>query len=270
MRGKLFFLSFFVLSAAYGQTVAHYQPPAYLLVTTYSKTAADVFSTSANPAATTSIKKFSAGIYSERRFLLSDLSFYTLAATLPTSSGTFSMLASYSGGPALNRSGAALGYARNLSDRIGVGARFHYYALSVNGYGSASTITFDVGLQVQVAENVRAGLHVFNPVKQSFGKTGTESLPAVYNIGLGYDVSPQVHVSAVVQKVEDQPVNVVAGLHYQLAEKLLVRGGVSTATSSYFFGAGFRLKGLQVHTSASFHPYLGTSPALLFLYQGQQ
>jgi len=98
------------------------------------------------------------------------------------------------------------------------------------------------------------------------GKTGEEKWPAVYSVGMGYDVSPQLYIGTEAVKTEDQPLSINVGIHYAFADKLIARGGISSGTSVFYFGFGVLVKDFRVDVTASFHPYLGTTPGLLFIY----
>lgn len=101
---------------------------------------------------------------------------------------------------------------------------------------------------------------------QSWGKNEEEKLPAVYSAGLGYDASEDFFVSTEIEKVEDLPLNVNASIQYKFADRFLARGGVSTASSVYFLGVGFRIQNFRFDVTASVHPQLGVTPGLLLIY----
>lgn len=267
MKGALLLFSILSISIQVpAQSVRQPVAVFYPAVTTYSTKWKDAFSLRANTAALAGIESFSAGVFSERRFLLEELSSYSLAAALPTSSGNFGLAADMFGSSLLRETTVGLAYARRLGKQLDVGLRFNYVGLTTAGYGSASTITFDGGALIRLTENVQLGAHFSNPVRMKFGKEGEERMPAVYSFGLGYDASDQLFIGAEIQKVEDQPVSLNASLQYLFAERLLARGGVSSATSVYYLGFGVMLKNLRVDATAAFHPYLGVTPGLLLIY----
>jgi len=238
----------------------------YPSLTTYSTQFKDAFSASFNSAALGGIKQFSAGIFSERRFLLEELSSYSFAAALPTASGNFGIKGHYYGGQNYHESTIGFGYGRTLGEKLAVGLSFNYHSLNAAGYGAASVLTFDAGLILQVTDVLQTGINVYNPVRMKMGKSGEEKLPAVYSVGLGYDVSPQLFIGTEAVKTEDQPLSINAGFHYAFADKLSARGGISSATSVYYLGFGVYIKNIRIDATASFHPYLGTTPGLLFIY----
>jgi hypothetical protein len=253
----------FHLLCSYGQIIRPPISAVYTSLHTYSSQFKDAFSFRANAASLAGIKNFSAGIYSEQRFLLKELASYSFTVALASSTGNFGLSGDYTGGNLFNETGLGLAYARKLGTRVDVGVQFHYFSMKAGEYGAASTATFDVGAIFHLTEQVQTGVHVYNPVEM---KLGQEKLPAFYGAGIGYDASPQLFIGAEVQKREDHPLTVNAGLQYVFADKLIARGGISSATSVYYMGFGIKLKNLRVDATASFHPYLGITPGLLLIY----
>lgn len=237
----------------------------YSSLNTYSLQFNDAFSFRNNAAALAGTKSFSAGVYSERRFLIQELASYSFAAALPTSSGSFGLRGDVFGHSLLRETSIGFGYGRKLGEKLNVGLTFDYTSLHANGYGATSMLTFDAGCIIKFTENFQAGLHTYNPVGLTLGKTD-EKLPPVYSAGMGYDVSPQLFLGAEVVKSEDEPMTVNAGIQYLFADKLLARGGIRSATAAFYLGFGVQLKSLRVDATASVHPYLGVTPGLLLLY----
>ena len=251
--------------AARGQNSRTAASLVYSSVNTYSSHFNDAFSFRNNAAALAGTKTFSAGVFSERRFLLQELTSYTFAATLPTSSGSFGLRGSMFGSALFRETVLGFGYGRKLGEKLSVGLAFDYLSMNASGYGATSMLTFDAGGMIRFTENFQAGFHTYIPARLKMGKT-EETLPAVYAAGMGYDVSPQLFLGTEVVKSEDEPVTVNAGLQYLFADKLLARGGISSATAAYYLGFGVQLKNIRIDATASFHSYLGVTPGLLLLY----
>jgi hypothetical protein len=238
----------------------------YLKGGAYSKRHGDVFSFAANQAALAQIKTFSAGIYSERKFMLSELNLFSTSVALPTNSGNFGLQLHRFGNSLYSEMQTGLAYARKLSDYIDVGVQFNYYAMQISGYGNATSINFEAGALFHFTNELHGGIHMYNPTSSKLGKNEEEKLPAVYSAGLGYDASDNFFVSAEIEKTEDLPVNVNASIQYKFANRFLARGGVVTGSSVYFFGAGFILQSFRFDVTASVHPQLGVTPGLLIIY----
>ena len=232
----------------------------------YSINHVDVFSFTANQASLAQLKNNAAAVYGERRFLLSELNNYTAVFGLLTSSGNFGIRANYSGFNDYNEMQLGLAYGRKLGNTIDIGAQFNYSSIRIPGYGNASTLSFELGTILHVTEHVHAGIHINNPVGGKFGKEKQEKLSSVYSFGFGYDASEKFMVSAEIEKEEDRPVNVNAGMQYKFLPQMLARIGISSATSSAWLGLGFTLKSLRLDITAGYHPQLGITPGLLLLF----
>jgi hypothetical protein len=241
---------------------------AYTGIGAYSINHTDAFSFTANTASLAQLKNVAAGLFAERRFMLAELNSYAAVAAVPTQSGNFALKANYSGFTDYNETQLGLAYGRKLGSKVDVGAQFNYNGIQITGYGNAAAISFELGTILHLTERLHTGLHINNPVGGKFGKEQQEKLPAVYTIGMGYDASEKFLLSAEVQKEEDQPINVNAGFQYKIIPQLLVRAGMSSATSSAWAGVGVSLKSLRLDIVASYHPQLGVTPGLLLLFNG--
>lgn len=242
----------------------------YTGLTAYSHQFHDAFSFTANQASLAAAKKFEAGVYSERRFLLKELTVSSAAFVLPTAAGNFGAKGDYAGEQAYNESSLGFAYAKNLGARAALGVQFNYVAVKAAGYGTASTLNFDVGALFRLTSELTVGGHVYNPIAKRWGKDGMEKLPYSYSAGIGYDASPQVFLGVQAEKTEGQNIGINGAIHYQVADKLILRIGMQSATAAYCFGFGVQLKRFRLDATASLHPYLGTTPGLLLLYSSNE
>jgi hypothetical protein len=253
-------------SNSLAQTVRSPISAAYAGVGALSNNNVDVFCIAANQAALTKLKQASIGVYSEKRFLLKDLGFYDAAVAIPTRSGNFGFDGRYFGSADYNEAQVGLSYARSLGSIIDLGVQFDYYAVRIAGYGNASSVNFELGAILYLTDNLNAGLHLYNPLGSKLGKNGEEKLASIYSFGIGFEPSKSFFFSMELAKEEDKPPNVIAGLQYKLLPQLLTRAGISTTTSSTYFGIGFQWKLMRLDATASYHPQLGISPGIMLLY----
>ena len=191
---------------------------------------------------------------------------YSAIVAVPTSSGTVALQGDYFGSSALNENQLGLAYARTVASQVDVGIKFNYHTLKVPGYGNASAINFEAGVLIHITDKVHTGFHIYNPLGSRFGKNSNEKLPAIIKTGLGYEASEKVFIGVEIIKQEDQPVTINMGLQYNVQKKVLLRVGVSTATSNGYAGLGLQLGQLRVDVNSSYHPQLGLTPGLLLLY----
>ena len=250
----------------YAQTVRRPVAALYTGLGAYSIDHADVFSFTSNQASLAQMKHASAGVYGERRFLLDELALYQLAIAVPTRSGNFGVKAGYYGFSDYNESQMGLAYGRKLGSKVDVGVQFNYNAIRISSYGNSSAINFEIGTVLHLTDKLHAGVHAYNPVGGKFGKNQEEKLASVYTAGLGYEASEKFFVSAEIEKEENQPVNVNAGMQYKFLPQLMARVGISTNTSNVYAGVGLSLKSFRLDVVAGYHPQLGITPGLMLLY----
>jgi hypothetical protein len=265
VRGFTAAVFFWIRVCGFCQSVHDPVSASYIGLGAYSNDHLDVFSFHANQAALAKIKFISAGIYGEKRFLLNELGLYDAAIMLPTSSGNFGLDVRYYGFSDYNESEVGLAYGRSLGSKVDVGVQFNYYNVRIAGYGNASAINFEIGTIFRLTDKLNAGFHVYNPVGGNLGKNNEEKLASIYSAALGYDASQKFFMSIEIEKEEDKPVNVNTGMQYKFLPQLLTRIGISTGTSSLYFGAGFIFKSFRFDATASYHPQLGITPGLLLM-----
>lgn len=269
MSTRFFILPFIILISgisASSQNLRRPVPATYAGLGAYSINHADIFSFTANQASLAQLKDFSAGVFGERRFLLSELNSYTAAMGLPTKSGNFGLKANYYGFSDYNETQLGLAYARKLGKKVDIGAQFNYNGLRIAGYGNDAAVSFEIGTVLHITDKLHAGVHLNNPVGGKFGKDQQEKLASVYTFGMGYEASEKVFVSTEIIKEEDQPVNVNAGIQYIFIPQLLARAGMSTAASTAWFGLGLSLKSFRIDVTTAYHQQLGITPGVMLIF----
>jgi hypothetical protein len=261
----LYLLGFIPLTSA-SQILHLPEQKAPLQTTTYSKHQDEAFSFVSNQAAIALFAKPSLGIYGEKRFMLNELNFFAASAVLPTSSGNFGFVTRRFGSANYNETEAGLAYGHKLGDRAAIGAQFNYHSFKAAGYGNASALSVDAGAIFQFSNELRGGFHVHKPAETIKEKNGEIKLSSVYELGLGYDASDQLFLTAIASKVEDMNVQVNAALQYFFTKTLLCKAGISSGSSSFYIGAGVRLKQFRLDAITSFHSQLGITPGIMLLF----
>jgi hypothetical protein len=247
-------------------------PPSglYPRLSGYSSLQPDAFSFAVNSAALALVKKFSVAAYGERRFLLQDLSFSSLALVLPAAGGAFGLRANMFGGNLYRETSCAFAYGRNLGERFMAGVQFHLYHINMAGYGRAPAITAEAGFLYRLADQWSLGFNAYNPAGAWLGKNRVERLPAIYSLGLGFDPSEKLYLGFELLKEENQPVDFRAGLQYAFHERFFARAGLASSSSTFCMGAGTRLGLLRVDATAALHPQAGLTPGVLIHYPFNQ
>ena len=268
MRMKLVFMlilfaSLFSFSQAIHRTVSI---PYYVSMNAYTAQHTDLFSISSNKAALAQLDNSCAGVFSERRFLLSSLNHFVAVIGLHAGHGNFGMNTGYFGFKDYNETQIGLAYAKKLGSKLDIGACFNFNSIKISGYGNSSAINGEIGILLHLTDKLHAGINVFNPAGGKFGNDFNEKLATVITVGSGYEASENFFVSTEIEKEEDLPVNVNAGIQYKFLPQLFVRASIATETSTTYFGIGFIMKSFRMDVIASYHPQLGFTPAMLLVF----
>jgi hypothetical protein len=264
---KICLIYFFLIigGPVFSQALKKPVAASYIGLGAYSMHEVDVFSVTSNQAALAQIKNISAGVYGEKRFLLTETNMYSAIIAVPTKDGNFAFQADYFGFKNYNESQLGIAYARSVGKNLDLGIKFNYYSFRIPGFESPSTVNFEIGAIAHLTEKLNAGVHFYNPVGGELSKTANDKLSAVYSFGLGYEASNNFLISVEMVKQEDLPVNVNVGMEYDFAKQFFARFGIATEKSSPFAGAGICWNNFRIDVSASYHPQLGLSPGLMLI-----
>lgn len=227
-----------------------------------SLTLADLWSVRSNQAGLAGLEKPVAGAYYQQHWLSGDLAMQGLAFALPVGRGCFAVNGSAFGSAALySEQQFGLAYAMRLSEQVRVGVQLDHLGIRFGeNYGGTSTITAEAGLQAKLSDQLWIGAHLYNPNRARLGGPYDERVPTVLGAGLGYTFSEQVLLCAQVEKDIDRGEQYRVGIEYRPAKVLFVRTGVSTGPVQAHFGAGLRLKHVDVDMAVAARSQLGITP----------
>lgn len=265
MKAVKLLLILFILNSSHAQMLQYPQSIPYSGITSYSSRQQDVFSFAANQAALAGISSTSLGIFAERKFMVSEISIYSVAASMPTVLGNFGFQFNYGGFKNYHESRLGMAYARRLGNKIAMGIQFNYSGYRIPSYTIASAINVEAGLIFHLTEQLNAGLHIYNPIGVKLGKGLSEKLSPVYSFGIGYDAAENFYAGIVLIKQEDIPLNITSLIQYNLNRLFYLKGGYSSAGSQAFGGVGFCLKKFRFDIIINYHPQLGVYPGMLLM-----
>jgi hypothetical protein len=224
----------------------------------------DAFGASANPSLSASLKKFAIGMYSERRYLIKGLDNYLLSAALPLKHGGIGFSIKHLSSGAFRQSEAGIAYAKKLG-QVDIGAQFNYHALSITGYGKASTMVIDVGTTWRITEQLQIAGGFYNVAGAGLNNMN-DALAYETKCAFGYKVSTQLLLLLEVAKQENKPVNIKAGLRYTPANAVIIYGGVAAATAQPYGACSFQWNSYRVLIAVRLHQQLGITPGLGLSY----
>ena len=151
-----------------------------------------------------------------------------------------------------------------LSDKISAGVQVDYFSEKTSGeYRNNQSVTCETGLLVTPSENIRIGIHLFNPVPNSIRKT---YLPTSLRFGVGTDLNKLLFAGIETEMSSGSKLIIKTGFEYEAAKKFWMRAGFSSNNSSFSFGLGYLAKIAQIDIGFVTHEKLGvtTSVSLVF------
>jgi hypothetical protein len=239
----------------------------YIGLSAYSTKFMDVFGYHTNTAALGELKTSAIGVFGERRFGVQELNNFSAHTALATKAGGIGLQANRFGFSGFNETQIGIGYGKQLSDKITIGAKANYYQQQIAGYGNASTVNAEAGILLHLTPKLTSGISVFNPIGGKFGINKTEKLASFYKLGLGYDISDKVNIVTELIKQDNSPINFIGAVHYQFEKKFFAKVGVSSAASNFFAAVGINLNNqFRMDVFASHHQQLGFSPGVMLLF----
>ena len=236
----------------------------------------DFWSVDNNPAALPFYGKMSVGLYYDNRFLLKETSTTALGFIYPlkNKSDVFGTVLKHYGGANYGKLKYGINYAKSFANVFSFGVQFDYL-LDYFGdatYGKRSGFTFEVGMFGKVTKNFSIGFHAYNParLKMITYNDVTEYIPTILRLGASYQFRKKCIIGLDVSKNLDTKMQCHAGVEYIISDYLMVRGGFRFPDFSFHAGIGTYFKGIALDFASSYHPNLGYSPQLSFVYEIKQ
>lgn len=235
------------------------QPPRLPSIGVYSLKFTEVFSADRNPAALAGIKKYTAGIYAERRFMLKEMSGYALNGALPVASGTIGIRIKQFGFSLYKEQMFGAGYALPLGEKLKAGIHLDYNMQRAPQFKEAGMIA-ECGVLWQIAERVGLGVNVFNPTGKGL---------KLYTMGVGYAPSSQLLIEAECRKEEGRPLSTLVDGIYRPLQRFWLLGGFATQPVYQFAGLGFLLRNMRIGIIGSRHQLLGFTPGITVTWEAE-
>ncbi len=229
----------------------------------------DVYALAGNQSGIANLKKFGAFAFAEQRFLLDELTGVTAGVVIPTKAGNFGATLGYFGFETLSEQKIGLAYARKLFKNLSIGGQFDFFNLQTGDFGSASTFTFEFGMQYEYSKKLTLGMHTLNPIRAKLNED--EILASNLKIGLNYKFIETATLFAEFEKDLNFESSFRGGMTYLPTPNLEFRAAIRTNPTSFAFGAGYQMKsGFGLDLAANYHQILGFTPSAGFIYQISQ
>ena len=205
------------------------------------------------------------GVYSERRFMMKELSFHQVLFVLAADKSSFAAVLESFGKGDFSENAARVSYGRNLG-KLSLGIQFDYLRRAVVGFGPASKLGTSIGLNWQASERLYTGIEISNPFPQKNQSSGTVLLPFGIDWYLNLYVSDQAGMGLYIDKSFLHPVTICFALLYQPTEKIKCRAGIITEGFSPWLSLEYELKKFRLQIQSTYHNQLGISPGISLVY----
>lgn len=235
------------------------QPPRLPSAGVYSLKFTEVFAADRNPAALAGIKKYTAGVYAERRFMLKEMSGYALNAALPVASGTMGIRIKQFGFSLYKEQMFGTGYALPLGRKVSAGIHLNYNMQRAPQFRETEMIA-ECGVLWQITERAGIGINVFNPSGKGL---------KLYTMGIGYTPSSQLLIEAECRKEAGKPPGTLVDAVYRPLKGFWLLGGFATQPVYQFAGVGFLLRNVRISVTGSRHQLLGFTPGIAVTWEAE-
>jgi hypothetical protein len=205
------------------------------------------------------------GINYENRFGIRELGTRTAGLLIPAGKASAGAAYSHFGYADFKRDVAGLACGLKLSEKIAAGIQVDYFSERTSGeYNNNRFITFETGLLVSPSDNIRLGVHLFNPLPASLSKNNQ---PVSLRVGAGIALSRILFAGAEAEMNSGSKLILRTGFEYEAVKNLRLRAGFSTRNNSFCFGAGFQSGIVRIDLGFATHEYLGVTSSISLIFK---
>jgi hypothetical protein len=200
------------------------------------------------------------GINYENRFGIIELGTRSAALIVPAGRASLGMVYTNFGYKDFMRHTAGFACGMKLSERISAGIQTGFIAEKTPGeYHERRSLTCEAGILILAGDNITIGLHVFNPVPNSFRKS---FLPSSLRAGAGIYLNRYLFASAEAEMSSGSNLILKTGFDYETGKNFTVRAGFSSENTSFSFGIGYSLKSAGIDLGFATHERLGVTSSV--------
>ena len=215
-----------------------------------------------NPAGLASLESFkSSACFAPEPFGMKELRTISAALAFPTPFFNLGVVVDDLGSSLYRESTAAIGAGGAIGGGAGVGVAVNIGAVSIERYGSAWTLTLDLGARLEVLESVSLGYTWKNISGATVGGSG-DGLPEIQILGVCYTPHALSQLTVDLEKDIRFPFVVRAGIELHILDQLAFRFGCSTNPDTFAVGLGATMSGWECAYAFNTHPQLGMTHAI--------
>ena len=225
----------------------------------------DLWSSFHNQAGFAFNKSFSFGLNYENRFSIKELATRSAALTFRTGRVSLGAVYSYFGYSDFRRQMTGIACGMPLSNTIAAGVQIDYFSERTTGeYNNNQMLTCEAGIIISPSENLRLGIHVFNPLPNSLRKS---DMPTGLRAGAGVCLSKELFAGIETEMSTGHNLVIRTGFEYEAAKKFMVRGGFSTENNSFCAGIGYKAGMAMIDFGFATHERLGITSSVSIIFE---
>lgn len=227
----------------------------------------NAYSANNNQAATAFLEAPAFGLYYLNNYTTLGINTFAASGAYPVKNGAVGLTMNYSGYNAYNETKVGISYAQQLAKFLSISAQLDLLSLRVQGLGSKTIPTFEIGIFAKPSEELTLGAHIYNPLKLKLDEESGELLSSLFRLGASYRIRKKALISVEFSKNIRENYSFRAGIEYFVIDKLCLRVGFSTEPILGSFGIGIVLKeSLRIDIASTYHQQLGFSPQIGISY----
>ena len=158
------------------------------------------------------------------------------------------------GAGAYRESSAGVIVAGNLHTQMTAGAKIALYNLNIQQYGSRTVPVAEIGVLVQLANNLNAGASFTNITRS---KVEDRPLPQRLALGLLYAPDSTFSFSLDLSQELQRESGIAFGMSWTPISQLILRGGIGSSPERIGYGLGYRIGNISLDYGGSYTSPLG-------------
>lgn len=262
MKKIIFSLTVIVLSQFLHSQISSIIPSSNAIAST-SVADSHTWTAFSNPAMLGCVDATEFALLYENRFLLSELSTKSVQLAYPWELVHTGISFSYFGYSIYHEMMTGINFARNFSDKFGLGVQFDYYSAYFSASNSYRGALFpQIGLFIRLSSDFNIGVHTFNPFQTNISTEYViKRLPSLFSIGTEYFFSKDFVWRTQAEKEVSSNYRIAMGFDYQMVPTINLKFGVyDTEYLVPCLGIGWKSGALLFNLNCEIHPLLGVTP----------
>lgn len=151
-----------------------------------------------------------------------------------------------------------VGYSQRIRF-ISLGVQLSYIQFLISGYGSAASLSLEIGGLIEFSPKFLLGGYLFHPLLsgQRFGQLNF--LPTILKTGLSYRPSGNLMTNVEYKWNGNMEHSLILGIEYLVRGKVALMTGLNTKSLQSTMGLGFSPGKFRLDFAIMIHPVLGIS-----------